>query len=473
MSVILLSARLVLAVIFVIAGIAKLADSGGSRKTIADFGLPTSLAQPFAWLIPIAELICAAALMPVATAWWGATGILILLLIFTTGISISLIRGRKPDCRCFGQLHASPIGAKTLARNAFLAMVSGIIVWQGRENPGASIIDWTRGLGGSGSAVAALAVAVAGLAAFEFWVLVHVLRQNGRLLLRLEAVEAKLANRVDAPLSGLPMNSDAPTFTLMDLAGEKLGLETLVRGGKPALLVFTEPGCGACDAVLPEVGQWQRDYGDHFSIVPISRGDLKENRAKSAKYRIRNVLIQSDREVAEAYHVEATPSAVLVRDGRIESSLAMGADAIRGLVASATLPPSVKSGDLVPSLRLPDLSGQLFDLANVKSRALMLFWSPTCGFCQRMLDDLKKWERDPMQDAPELVVISAGGLEDNRKQGFRSRLLLDPYFAASRVFNSSGTPSAVLVEHGRVASEVAVGAQAVMALAGGVHASTQ
>jgi hypothetical protein len=83
-----------------------------------------------------------------------------------------------------------------------------------------------------------------------------------------------------------------------------------------------------------------------------------------------------------------------------------------------------------------------------------------------MLLDVKAWERNPPKDAPELLIISAGSPEDIRKQDFRSRVLLDPYFGASQVFNSGGTPSAVLIdEKGRVASEVGVGAQDVLAMA--------
>jgi len=317
---------------------------------------------------------------------------------------------------------------------------------------------------------------VAGLAGFELWVLIHVLRQNGRLLLRIEAVEAKLASGmgVEAPPPGLPVSSEAPAFSLPDLVGGTVTLKMMLQQGKPILLLFSEPGCGACDAALPEVAQWQRDYSDRLLIVTVSRGDLKENRAKSKKYGLRNMLLQTDREVAQAYQSEGTPSAVLVKEGLIDSSLVSGVDAIRGLVARATLPASVTAGDLVPSLRLPDLSGEMIDIADLAQpqnhRALILFWSPSCGFCQQMLDDLKKWEDDAREDAPELVVISAGALDDNRKQGFRSRVLLDPYYAASQVFNSGGTPSAVLVEEGRVASSVAVGAEAVLALAGAVPA---
>jgi uncharacterized membrane protein YphA (DoxX/SURF4 family) len=44
MNVILLGARLLLALVFFVAGIAKLANRSGSRQAIIDFGLPTSLA---------------------------------------------------------------------------------------------------------------------------------------------------------------------------------------------------------------------------------------------------------------------------------------------------------------------------------------------------------------------------------------------------------------------------------------------
>lgn len=133
MSVILLLGRLILAVVFSIAGIAKLADPTGSRKSMVGFGVPESFAGPMAWLLPFAELVFAAALLPLSSAWWGATGVLILLLFFIAGISISLIRGRRPDCHCFGQLHSSPIGWQTLVRNIVLAGISAWIVWQGRE----------------------------------------------------------------------------------------------------------------------------------------------------------------------------------------------------------------------------------------------------------------------------------------------------------------------------------------------------
>jgi len=467
MNVILLMARLVLAGVFGVAGVAKLADPSGSRKSLSDFGVPGILAWPLGFLLPITELVCALALLPVTSAWWGACGVLALLLLFIAAMSVSLVRGRRPDCHCFGQVHSAPIGWNLVLRNAALACVAGFIVWQGSGNSGASLLGLSASLTRSETVTLGLAMAIAILAAFQFWALIHLLRQNGRLMLRIEALENKAPVPVETPPPGLPLNSDAPAFSLSDLAGKTVTLDSLSRQGKPILLLFSEPGCSACDEALPEVAQWQREYGDRLLVIPIGRGEAQVNRAKSGKHGLENMLLQVDREVANAYLAGSTPSAVLIRDAHIASSLALGTDAIRGLVVHAVLPPSVTKGDEIPSLKLADLKGQVMDLAHLRGRrTLILFWNPSCGFCQQMLPDVQAWERNPQKDAPELLIVSAGAPEDIRKQGFRSRVLLDPYFGASQVFNSGGTPSAVLIdEQGRVASEVAVGAQEVLAMA--------
>ena len=103
----------------------------------------------------------------------------------------------------------------------------------------------------------------------------------------------------------------------------------------------------------------------------------------------------------------------------------------------------------------------------------MLFWNPGCGFCQQMLPDLKEWEATSPEDAPKLLVVSAGSEEANKEMGLTSPVLLDQQFAVGRAFGASGTPSAVLVDaEGKVASEVAVGAPAVMELAGADQTKT-
>ena len=83
-----------------------------------------------------------------------------------------------------------------------------------------------------------------------------------------------------------------------------------------------------------------------------------------------------------------------------------------------------------------------------------------------MLPDLKEWEKNPPEGAPNLLVISAGTKEANEALGLSSPVVLDQQFSVGRAFGSGGTPSAVLVdEEGKIASEVAVGAPAVLELA--------
>jgi uncharacterized membrane protein YphA (DoxX/SURF4 family) len=74
MDAALLIARLLLAAVFTLAGVAKLADREGSRQAIVDFGAPSAIAAPLGLLLPLAELVVAATLLPASTAWWGLWG---------------------------------------------------------------------------------------------------------------------------------------------------------------------------------------------------------------------------------------------------------------------------------------------------------------------------------------------------------------------------------------------------------------
>jgi thiol-disulfide isomerase/thioredoxin len=133
-----------------------------------------------------------------------------------------------------------------------------------------------------------------------------------------------------------------------------------------------------------------------------------------------------------------------------------------------TKPASRSIGEPAPEIKLKDLSGKTVELKDFRGEeTLVLFWNPGCGFCQQMLPDLKEWEANPPEDAPKLLVVSAGTEEANREQGLRSAVVLDQNFAVGQAFGASGTPSAVLVDaEGKVASDIAVGAPAVLQLAG-------
>jgi thiol-disulfide isomerase/thioredoxin len=494
-----LFARLLLAAVFVVAGVAKLVDREGSRQAVADFGVPAVLAAPLGILLPLAELAVAAALIPTATAFWGAIGALALLLLFVAGISANLARGRRPDCHCFGQLHSAPAGWSTLARNGVLAAVAALLVWRGLEGDvGPSVVGWISALSTVGLLVLAGGMVVLALLIAQWLFLFGLLRQNGRLLARLSVVEERLtaaglapapSENGARPAAGLPVGTPAPAFGLKDLDGEEVALDLLRARGQPVMLLFTDPNCGPCAELLPEVGRWQHEYDEKLTISLIGRGSAEENSAEASEHGVKNVLLQEDWEVADAYEVEATPSAVVVSaEGTIGSFLAEGPDEVEALVAQAVgaraqlpllhpagghaaqpedEPDGAKIGELAPQVRLPDLEGKETGLEDFKGEeTLVLFWSPECGFCQEMLPDLKEWEAAPPESSPRLLVVSDGTVEENEAMGLDAPIVLDNTYAVQEAFGGGGTPSAVLIDaEGRIASEVVVGASAVLELA--------
>src|SRR4051794_24193425 len=101
-----LVARLVLAGVFIVAGVGKLADLPGFRATLRGFGVGERLARIGAVALPIAELTAATALLVQPLVMWGAAAALGLLLAFTGAMVNALARGDAPDCGCFGALQS-------------------------------------------------------------------------------------------------------------------------------------------------------------------------------------------------------------------------------------------------------------------------------------------------------------------------------------------------------------------------------
>jgi peroxiredoxin len=484
MAIVLLFARVTLAAVFLAAGIAKLADRAGSRQAVVDFGVPSPLANPLGTLLPLAEIAVAAALLPTASAWWGSLGALVLLLLFIAGIGVNMARGRAPACHCFGQIHSEPVGWPTLARNVALALAALLVVLAGPSTPGLSVVD-ALGLPTTFKQAVVLGgmVGIALLIA-EGVVLIRLLGQQQRLLARIDALEDEVAagaaqrgTRATAPpVDGLPVGTQAPGFALPDMDGHTVTLDSLRAAGKPVVLVFTDSNCGPCSALLPDIGRWQRADEATATVAVLSRGTPAANRPKVAEHGVAHVLLQEGREVAQAYGANWTPTAVLIApDGTVAAPPAVGADAVRELATRgvAQLLSTPKVGDPAPDLALPDLDGRTVSLADFRGHAtLVLFWSPSCGFCNRMLDDLKRWEAERPADAPRLLVVSSGSVEANRAEGLRSTVVLDQDFSTGNRFGADGTPMAVLVDRdGAIASRVVTGAEAVLALAGYEHAA--
>jgi peroxiredoxin len=200
------------------------------------------------------------------------------------------------------------------------------------------------------------------------WLGWQLLRQNGRMLLRLEEMEKRLDElefgKGDAP-EGLPAGSDAPAFELPDLAGNGRALAEF--RGQPLLVIFFNPVCGFCRDLLPrlaatslrssrreEAQSEMRGPDDELdqslvtsaatdrrhsrwdvSVLIISTGGAEANRQLFDEHKIVGpVLLQKESEVAAAYQANGTPSGYLINpEGKITSELAMGAEALLALAS--------------------------------------------------------------------------------------------------------------------------------------------
>lgn len=160
MALAVLILRIVLAAVFLLAALAKLASMRRTWARVRRFGIPDALARPVAVALPITELVIAVLLIPDATARAGGLLAAVALLVFAAAIVRLLARGEAPDCNCFGLLHASRVGPAMLARNLVLAALGGVVAIVG---PGTSLgitpAAWT----------VAVAIAAIGVLAVAGW----------------------------------------------------------------------------------------------------------------------------------------------------------------------------------------------------------------------------------------------------------------------------------------------------------------
>jgi peroxiredoxin len=327
--------RLLLAGVFALAGIAKLVDRNRFRQTLIAFGVPARPATPLAVALPLAELVVAGALLTRRAAWWGGGGALVLLLAFLGAVTVNLLRGRRPACGCFGQRATTPIGWSTVIRNSMLAMTAAVVVLSGpeRSGPGFAALVGVRGPAG----VLALVGTVSGLALVTGvgWVVAHLVRQQGRLLRRLEVVEAAVHHEVVdrepdtrwhqwESMVGQP----APPLRLPDLNDRLVDLAEL--RGQRTLVLFWNTSCGFCNQMLPDLRRWDATPPPGSPrLLVVSHGPVETHRSMGLRS---TVVLDNAHSAAAAFGARGTPSAVLLdSELTIASDVAVGRDAVMAL----------------------------------------------------------------------------------------------------------------------------------------------
>ena len=340
--------RLVLAAPLLAASVAKAADIASTRVAAAALGVPARIARPVAVGLVASEAIVAVMLLIDPLAWAAAIAATALLAVFTVLVVTSLARGRRPPCNCFGSTSTAPIGPGTLVRNGLLLAVAVALVARGASGGRTSLGGLDHLSAAQGWVVAAVITGTA-LVGLNAWVVVNLLRQQGRLVERIERLESIASGpgvdpasashraahrraRPNAARRGLPIGSMAPRFGGVDVDGRHIGIDDLRGVGRPVVLLFFETHCAACVEMAVDVNRSGAASTDRL-LVAVVHGGRDDIAARFAGPGFDVVLVDVDGAIAQRFEVGGTPAAVLVLpDGRIASALAEGRAAASRLV---------------------------------------------------------------------------------------------------------------------------------------------
>lgn len=277
--------------------------------------MPVASASVVVWALPAGEFAVAVAMLPSGSAVLASIVALVLLAVFTAAVAVQLRRGGHPSCSCFGAASTGPISGWTLARDAGIAVLVSGALWGSSTHggvPGDLPPDRAVGL-----------AAIVMFAAVQTW-------QAAKLrALRRELAELRHGPS-GAEAEGLAVGSVAPGFDLPGIDGGRGTLGALVDAGNPVALVFVDPGCGPCQIVAGELADWRTRRRATLTVIAIGGGDLAANAEWARTHDVHDMLVQDRNEVAVAYRLRGTPTAVLVdTKGRIAAPPARGPGELR------------------------------------------------------------------------------------------------------------------------------------------------
>jgi uncharacterized membrane protein len=138
-----LLALLLLLAIFGAAALAKLNELEVFRGVVEQYGLlPHALVTPFAYALPVVELVAALGLVLPATRAPAAAVLILLLLAFAAAMAINLARGRSDiDCGCFIGVQKQRISWPLVVRNLVLATFGLTLIAEGTGRQ-LMAVDW-------------------------------------------------------------------------------------------------------------------------------------------------------------------------------------------------------------------------------------------------------------------------------------------------------------------------------------------
>jgi peroxiredoxin len=349
-----------------------------------------------------------------------------------------------------------------------------------------------------------LVVMVAG----TWYTLFQLVRQQGRILLRLDEIDARVASApmlvepapareaqpvaADAvayePPRGIAVGESVPEFRLRNIHGRNITLESY--RGRRVLLVHWSTQCGFCDMMAPELAGLESQLADNgVDLVLVSYGDAEANIRMAGEYGFHcPVLLQKPGETIAAFSSLGTPVAYLVdENGNVAEPLAIGAEQVPALARRAagerTPLPGAKplseskiprdglpAGTPAPTFTLPDVTGRTVSLESYRGRKVLLVFSdPNCGPCDELAPELVRVHREHLDNNLAVIMVGRGDLAENQKKavqfGLEFPVVMQEKWKLSKEYGIFATPVGYLIgEDGIIQRNVAMGGREILSL---------
>ena len=312
--------------VFALAGVSKLRDINLARKSLIGFGVPERWSRFFVICLAVIEIAIAAMLAFFPTQQSGVYGVLVLLAIFTLAMAMQLLRGKRPTCACFGALAQSPISWKSVGRNILLMTLA------------ISLIVQPMPLFVPSQTISLSSFVVMAWAALSASWLLHLTRQNGRLLLRIEKIERieQIEQRDQTPTNTPPIQPQPlqpgmalPPLGLNDAHGRPFELRKF--RGMQVLVLFLDANCAHCRPLIARLhdAPLANLYATNTAFVVISESESLRHQLPVEV----TLLIDPGWRTMTMFGLRGTPAAAWVdAEGVLEQAAVHGTSAVKAVI---------------------------------------------------------------------------------------------------------------------------------------------
>lgn len=325
---ILVAAPILLSIILLVSGIAKLGERRGTQDAMTSLRLPARGTHHLvAAVLPAAEIVLALLLWVPLVPLQVVLAVLATLLMaaYLVIIARALTFEEKVECSCFGSLASPTVSKATLARNVLLTLLALVTVTAAARGQIAdalvraplSLLTLVVVL------VVAMALVVLVLGGVERTAEPGASTATATPGAELDDEEGELLDyeRVTTPAAVL-QRPDGSLVTLRQLTSQRA-----------ALLVFATEGCGPCERVLDRMPSWTERLGPFMQVHAVFRTPQERLTPRTQTRVAEHALHDPQFTAREQLGGRGAPAAVLLgADGQLAGGPVAGGEQVISFV---------------------------------------------------------------------------------------------------------------------------------------------